>query len=148
MSATPLPLHAPCATRRSGSFAWTASSPPSRKPAETLLKVDTQGYEEEVLLGAGERLRELAAIQLELPIVPLYGADVEYRLDPLFGEELRDRRSAHTFEAGSAQALARKLLEGGDHRHAGRDSRTRPICQICHGEPSPPHVSCRTGNAG
>jgi FkbM family methyltransferase len=38
----------------------------------TLLKVDTQGYEEEVLLGAGERLRGLAAIQLELPIVPLY----------------------------------------------------------------------------
>lgn len=38
----------------------------------TLLKVDTQGYEEEVLLGAGDRLREFTAIQLELPIAPLY----------------------------------------------------------------------------
>jgi FkbM family methyltransferase len=38
----------------------------------TMLKVDTQGYEEEVLMGAGDRLHDLAAVQLELPIVPLY----------------------------------------------------------------------------
>jgi FkbM family methyltransferase len=38
----------------------------------TYLKIDTQGFEQEVLSGAGERLRAFKAVQLELPIRQLY----------------------------------------------------------------------------
>lgn len=48
----------------------------SLTPARTLLKVDTQGYESPVLDGAGERLAEFAAVQLELSLVPLYTGQV------------------------------------------------------------------------
>lgn len=41
-------------------------------PTHTLLKVDTQGFEEEVLAGAGDLVGEIAAIQLELSTVELY----------------------------------------------------------------------------
>lgn len=41
-------------------------------PARTLLKIDTQGFEDEVLRGAGELVGRLAAIQLELSFVELY----------------------------------------------------------------------------
>jgi hypothetical protein len=37
-----------------------------------LLKVDTQGYEMEVLKGAGGLLGRTVALQLELSLVPLY----------------------------------------------------------------------------
>jgi FkbM family methyltransferase len=37
-----------------------------------LLKVDTQGYEEEVLAGAGKLLESVSAMQLELSVTPLY----------------------------------------------------------------------------
>ena len=37
-----------------------------------LLKIDTQGYERQVLDGAGAALRRLTAVQLELSIVPVY----------------------------------------------------------------------------
>jgi FkbM family methyltransferase len=36
------------------------------------LKIDTQGYEEEVLAGAEHVLRSVSAMQLELSVVPLY----------------------------------------------------------------------------
>lgn len=42
------------------------------EPGRTLLKVDTQGYESEVLDGAGDLLSALAAVQLELSFVELY----------------------------------------------------------------------------
>jgi FkbM family methyltransferase len=41
-------------------------------PARTLLKIDTQGYEGEVLNGAGELIGELAAVSLEMSFVTLY----------------------------------------------------------------------------
>jgi FkbM family methyltransferase len=37
-----------------------------------MLKVDTQGYEEEVLAGAGEVLARACALQVELSLAPLY----------------------------------------------------------------------------
>jgi FkbM family methyltransferase len=37
-----------------------------------LLKIDTQGYEEEVIMGAGTVLDHVCAMQLELSVVPLY----------------------------------------------------------------------------
>ncbi len=41
-------------------------------PRRTLLKVDTQGYEGQVLDGAGATLKDFAAVQLELSMVALY----------------------------------------------------------------------------
>lgn len=41
-------------------------------PERTLLKVDTQGYEDEVLSGAGALVGRFAAVQLELSLVELY----------------------------------------------------------------------------
>jgi hypothetical protein len=41
-------------------------------PATCLLKVDTQGYEAEVLAGAGDLLDQFAGVQLELSFVELY----------------------------------------------------------------------------
>jgi FkbM family methyltransferase len=42
------------------------------KDGRLLLKVDTQGYEEEVLAGADLILKNVSAMQLELSVVPLY----------------------------------------------------------------------------
>lgn len=42
------------------------------KDGRLLLKVDTQGYEEEVLAGAELLLKRVSAMQLELSVVPLY----------------------------------------------------------------------------
>ncbi|KQP75577.1 hypothetical protein ASF37_15155 [Aeromicrobium sp. Leaf289] len=41
-------------------------------PARTLLKIDTQGFEDEVLAGAGHLLGRFGAVQLELSFVELY----------------------------------------------------------------------------
>lgn len=41
-------------------------------PNRALLKIDTQGFEDEVLAGAGDHVDEFAAIQLELSMVELY----------------------------------------------------------------------------
>ena len=42
------------------------------EPSRTLLKIDTQGYEAEVLAGAGPLVTQFAALQLELSFVELY----------------------------------------------------------------------------
>lgn len=42
------------------------------KDGKLFLKVDTQGYEEEVLAGADLILKSVSAMQLELSVVPLY----------------------------------------------------------------------------
>ncbi|MBA2559468.1 MAG: FkbM family methyltransferase [Propionibacteriales bacterium] len=42
------------------------------QPGRVLLKIDTQGYESQVLRGAGDFLSDFAAIQLELSYVCLY----------------------------------------------------------------------------
>jgi FkbM family methyltransferase len=41
-------------------------------PSRALLKIDTQGFEKEVLDGAVQASRSLRAVQLELSLVPLY----------------------------------------------------------------------------
>jgi hypothetical protein len=41
-------------------------------PGRLMLKIDTQGYEEEVLAGAGTVLDQACALQVELSLTPLY----------------------------------------------------------------------------
>ena len=48
--------------------------------APTLLKIDAQGYEKQILLGAEASLPQLAGIQVELSLVPMYEEE------PSFGE--------------------------------------------------------------
>ena len=50
------------------------------------LKIDTQGYEPQVLAGAGALLERLAGIQLEMALVPIYQGERDFRItfDHLF----------------------------------------------------------------
>lgn len=59
-------------------------------PAATLLKVDTQGYESQVLDSAEDMLGEFGAVQLELSVIELYAGQVLH-------EELVDRLHALGF---------------------------------------------------
>jgi len=43
-----------------------------RDNGRLLLKIDTQGYEQEVLMGAGAVLDKVCALQVELSLMPLY----------------------------------------------------------------------------
>lgn len=50
-----------------------------RHGENTLLKIDTQGFEREVLDGLSEHLRSIFAVQLELSVVPLYAGQDLYQ---------------------------------------------------------------------
>ncbi|MET3962021.1 FkbM family methyltransferase [Marmoricola sp. OAE513] len=77
--------------------------------ATTLLKIDTQGYESQVLDGAGELLASFAAVQLELSMVPLYdGAQ-------LFGDLVARMENAgfgiFALEGGFADPRTGRMLQ-------------------------------------
>jgi FkbM family methyltransferase len=83
------------------------SSQHSVDPAHTLLKIDTQGYEEEVLAGAGDLVGKFAAIQLELSFVELYAG--QQLFDDLY--ELMGAKGyyLHSLEPGFSDATGRLL---------------------------------------
>jgi FkbM family methyltransferase len=62
-----------------------------REDSMVLIKVDTQGYESEVLKGAQELIDKAAGLHLELSLVPLYQGQVLY-------EEMIDMVKAAGFE--------------------------------------------------
>ncbi len=76
-------------------------------PRRTLLKVDTQGYESEVLAGAGELVEQFSMIQLELSLVSLYEGQVlaEEMVEQLRGWNFR----LHTLEPGFSDADGRLM---------------------------------------
>jgi hypothetical protein len=46
--------------------------------ARTFLKIDTQGYEMEVLKGAARAMQQVTGLQLELSLAPLYEGQPDY----------------------------------------------------------------------
>lgn len=56
-----------------------AAAPFIRPDDRIFLKVDTQGYEAAVLDGAAGLLPHLAGVQLELPLVPCYEGEVDFK---------------------------------------------------------------------
>ncbi|MFC5676313.1 FkbM family methyltransferase [Aeromicrobium endophyticum] len=80
-------------------------------PARTLLKIDTQGFEGEVLQGAGALVGELAAVQLELSFVELY--DGQLLFDELVGAMARDGYRIQQLEPGISDPDGRMLQVDG-----------------------------------
>lgn len=78
-------------------------------PARTLLKIDTQGYEPQVLDGAGPLVGTLAAISLELSFVPLYAGQ------QLFDELVERLRGAgyllYAIEGGFGDRQTGRMLQ-------------------------------------
>ncbi len=76
-------------------------------PTRTLLKIDTQGYEAEVLAGAGDLVRSFAAVQVEMSFVELY------RGQQLFDESCAQLQGwglrMHALETGFSGADGRLL---------------------------------------
>jgi FkbM family methyltransferase len=92
------------------------------EPARTLLKIDTQGYEDEVLAGAGDLLEEFAAIQIEMSMVELYEGQ---RLFHDHYTLLRDRGFAlHIVEPGFSGPTGQMLQCDGLFVRSG--SKMRP----------------------
>lgn len=79
------------------------------EPERTLLKIDTQGYEAEVLDGAGALVGRLAAISLELSFVPLYAGQ------PLFDDLVGRLRGAgyviYGLDAGFGDRRSGRMLQ-------------------------------------
>lgn len=76
-------------------------------PGRTLLKIDTQGFESEVLAGAGDLLDQFAAVQLELSFVELYAGQQLY--DDLYGLMRGHGFRLHILEPGFSDASGRLM---------------------------------------
>jgi FkbM family methyltransferase len=78
-------------------------------PSRTLLKVDTQGYEPQVLDGAGSLVGRVAAIALELSFVPLY--EGQQLFDELVDRLRRAGYSLYGLEAGFSDPRTGQMLQ-------------------------------------
>lgn len=76
-------------------------------PERSLLKVDTQGFERQVLDGAGDLLGRFAAVQLELSFVELYEGQQLY--DELVAELGHHGLELWTLETGISDETGRLL---------------------------------------
>lgn len=78
-------------------------------PVRTLLKIDTQGYESEVLAGAGDLVGRFGAVQLELSFVELYEGQT------LFDEQYARMRELgfglHVMEPGYSSPDDGRMLQ-------------------------------------
>lgn len=78
-------------------------------PTRTFLKIDTQGFEGEVLKGAKKLLRQIAGVQVEISIAPLYEDQAEYAaiFDAMHSAGLR----LWSVEPGFRDQKTRRLLQ-------------------------------------
>jgi len=87
----------------------TASAEYMDPNARVFLKIDTQGYEEAVLDGAGALLDSLAGIQLELSLVPLY--EGQALLEPLLERLARSGFAIWGFWSGIHDPASGRMLQ-------------------------------------
>lgn len=80
-------------------------------PERTLLKIDTQGFEGEVLQGAGDLIGQMGAIQLELSFVELY--DGQLLFDDLIARMSADGYRLQQLEPGISDKNGRMLQVDG-----------------------------------
>jgi FkbM family methyltransferase len=78
-------------------------------PERTMLKVDTQGYESQVLDGAGDVLPRLGAIQLELSFVTLY--EHQQLADALFRRMDRVGFGLYAWDSSFSDPRTGRLLQ-------------------------------------
>jgi FkbM family methyltransferase len=76
-------------------------------PSKTLLKIDTQGYEAEVLAGAGDLIGEFGAVQLELSFVELYAG--QQLFDELYERMRKSGYHLHIVEPGYSDKTGRLM---------------------------------------
>lgn len=76
-------------------------------PSRALLKIDTQGFEGEVLAGAGELIDEFGAVQLELSFVELYAG--QRLFDDLYALMREHGLRLHIIEPGFSGPDGRML---------------------------------------
>ncbi len=88
-------------------------------PERALLKIDTQGFESEVLRGAGDLIGRVAAIQLELSFVELY--DGQALFDELVARMASDGYRIQQLEPGISDSRGRMLQVDGLFVRADRD---------------------------
>ena len=81
----------------------------SLDPERTLLKIDTQGYEDQVLEGAGPLVGKLAAISLELSFVPLYAGQLLF--DDLVGRLRAAGYELYALEGGFGDRRTGRMLQ-------------------------------------
>lgn len=81
------------------------------EPSRTLMKIDTQGFEAEVLLGAGELIGQMSAIQLELSFIELYRGQMLY--DALVAKMALAGYRIHALEPGISDPSGRMLQVDG-----------------------------------
>jgi FkbM family methyltransferase len=72
----------------------------------TFLKIDTQGFEKEVLEGAAESLKFVNGIKIEIPLVPIY-KNVEWKL-----KDFIDFMNQLDFDCVSVQPVAINIKQG------------------------------------
>lgn len=77
------------------------------EPERSLLKVDTQGFESEVLAGAGDLLARFAAVQLELSSVELY--DGQQLFLPIASRLIQEGFQLWSLDPGISDASGRLL---------------------------------------
>lgn len=78
-------------------------------PTRTMLKIDTQGFESQVLDGAGELLDELVAVQLELSFVQLYAG--QQLFDQVVARMAEHDYAIYALEAGFADPRTGRMLQ-------------------------------------
>jgi FkbM family methyltransferase len=78
-------------------------------PARCLLKLDVQGYEGQVLAGAGGVLPRLAAVQLEMSLVPLYAG--QPLLPELVGRLAEHGLDLWAVQPGFSDARSGRMLQ-------------------------------------
>lgn len=77
-------------------------------PARTMLKVDTQGFEDQVLDGADASLPTLAAVQLEMSLATIY--EGQKLFDALYARMLDQKFTLYALEPGYADPRTGQLL--------------------------------------